>query len=583
MTNFNKYFIYIFILLVLSGNCKLEGQSFQTILDNEDWIFGISIIELAEEERFVLVGKSAGNGVQPQVRLYFIDSSGCVEEQVQHFIGDEGPEGVGVVSPDIIKRTSDGGFIVCGDQYLIEQGNHDGFLLKLNGQGEFEWHITHGYSDWEETWDVIELEDGSFITVGNTESFSEDLNTKSGYLAKFSSSGELLVQTTLPVVEGINQILFDAEYSNNQILVSSNVPCCIDGQNPFNEMIIFDTNLSLLSRHKYVEGPIELGNPRFNSTQDGGYIATKLLLLNNVNFDAGIIKLDSEFNVVWERDIDIGPMEGRDSPRGAVELVDETYMLIGKYENELTGVIDRERCFIAKYSHEGEFLWEQNYTFNDEVRTTEVRQAIATADGGAILAGFVRWQDNCICPWICKVDASGNDFFPLEIVNEIQTIEISKGTEIDLTGLDMFAIHGRPCYDISWSCPDCPGSVDEGLLATGTFISDEVGEFEIVYTAVDQNDNSAESSFQILVVPGTGIEDEFLEFGIYPNPVIDILYFQNPNDENFDFELFDSIGRILKVDHNNQRIDLSGFETGVFIINVVKDNLTIRSYKLIKI
>ncbi|MBK1894796.1 T9SS-dependent choice-of-anchor J family protein [Chryseobacterium paridis] len=70
---------------------------------------------------------------------------------------------------------------------------------------------------------------------------------------------------------------------------------------------------------------------------------------------------------------------------------------------------------------------------------------------------------------------------------------------------------------------------------------------------------------------------------IYPNPVIDVLHIDSKN-KMADIKIYDLTGRLQKqenINSENARVDLSGLETGTYIVRI-KEGGSEKSYKIIK-
>lgn len=64
-----------------------------------------------------------------------------------------------------------------------------------------------------------------------------------------------------------------------------------------------------------------------------------------------------------------------------------------------------------------------------------------------------------------------------------------------------------------------------------------------------------------------------VEFSIYPNPSDN--YININSDENItDIKIFDITGKLVKQINNNNRINISNFNTGVYLLSVTTDKGT---------
>ncbi|TNE55205.1 MAG: hypothetical protein EP338_04385 [Bacteroidetes bacterium] len=73
-----------------------------------------------------------------------------------------------------IEETPDGGFVAAGETVssdLDNQGSWDHYLLKVNGDGSFQWQVGFGGTQLEWLHSVLVTSDGGYLTTGLTRSF----------------------------------------------------------------------------------------------------------------------------------------------------------------------------------------------------------------------------------------------------------------------------------------------------------------------------------------------------------------------------------------------------------------------------
>lgn len=119
-------------------------------------------LELTEDNGFVLAGCSSSN----EVFLIKVNSDG---EQVWE------KSYRGYLSYDCVysvKQTSDLGYIMAGFTYFDDAWSYDFLLLKTDSEGELIWQKTFGGPYNEKAYSVSQTEDGGYIVVGETTTFS---------------------------------------------------------------------------------------------------------------------------------------------------------------------------------------------------------------------------------------------------------------------------------------------------------------------------------------------------------------------------------------------------------------------------
>lgn len=75
----------------------------------------------------------------------------------------------GIFNLDVLRRTSDGGFVLVGDVF-VGSGNLDGWCVKFNSTGDLLWQKTYGGADHDVFRGVEQTSDGGCIAVGYSRS-----------------------------------------------------------------------------------------------------------------------------------------------------------------------------------------------------------------------------------------------------------------------------------------------------------------------------------------------------------------------------------------------------------------------------
>ncbi|MDT0295607.1 T9SS type A sorting domain-containing protein [Mesonia ostreae] len=68
---------------------------------------------------------------------------------------------------------------------------------------------------------------------------------------------------------------------------------------------------------------------------------------------------------------------------------------------------------------------------------------------------------------------------------------------------------------------------------------------------------------------------------VYPNPTQDLLHLQNPNQEEFSTSLYDVLGNKMKIQLQNEQMDLSSFASGTYFLNIQSKSKS-KTIKVIK-
>jgi len=90
-----------------------------------------------------------------------------------------------------VLQTIDGGFIMCGFTNSIGFGKKDGYILKIDQNGNIIWEKTYGGPDDDEFSNMYKTDDGNFVLTGYSKSFSGNDNI---YIVKIGENGDIIWQ-----------------------------------------------------------------------------------------------------------------------------------------------------------------------------------------------------------------------------------------------------------------------------------------------------------------------------------------------------------------------------------------------------
>ena len=177
--------IYFCLLCFLN----LNGQStfFQSYGGNGN-DYGESVIPCMDSG-FAAIGatESYGNGLTD---LYIIKTNSIGEVIWHKTFG-----GPNIDYGNSIVQTPDSGFIACG--YSNSQNlNYDVFIVKINKNGDLEWHKRYGGSDWDFGNKIIKstIDSNNFYVVGQTYNYGSV--NGDGFILKINSLGDSLWMKT---------------------------------------------------------------------------------------------------------------------------------------------------------------------------------------------------------------------------------------------------------------------------------------------------------------------------------------------------------------------------------------------------
>ncbi|HNW99383.1 MAG TPA: T9SS type A sorting domain-containing protein [Bacteroidales bacterium] len=180
-----------------------------------------------------------------------------------------------------LKKTSDGGFIVCADWYNPSTST-DLLLLKLDANGNEVWAKTYGGTSLEFGIFVKETPDGGFIAVGYSESFSS--TGRSIYAVRTNSVGDTLWTRSI----GCN----DKQSAGYSVDIAGN-DFIIAGYNSgfYNLITKIDSNGNIIFSEN-IESTTGQWLYSVSKSSDGGYIST-----GQYNGSVYLVKADSTVEV----------------------------------------------------------------------------------------------------------------------------------------------------------------------------------------------------------------------------------------------------------------------------------------------
>jgi hypothetical protein len=276
-----------------------------------------------------------------------------------------------------------------------------------------------------------------------------------------------------------------------------------------------------------------------NETADGDYIVAGTANFNNGNnMDFWIIKLDATSNIIWQNTYGGSGIEWA---RDVQQTSDGGYIIVGSTasnDGDVSNNYGETDFWVLKLDALGNIEWEKSYGGSQFDVAFSVQQA---TDGGYVIAGETSSDDN---------DVSGNpgsNIYDYWVIKITTTGDLSWQTCLGGSGND----HGRSIVQTS----------DEGYAVAGYAFSNNY----------DVSGNNGRWDFWIVKLGGDalGIESPLVNDGIsiHPNPVSETLFVSTKRQIE-QVEMYDPLGRkILNLDYTNH-IDVSRFQSGVYMLNI---------------
>ncbi len=222
---------------------------------------------------------------------------------------------------DVI-NTNDGGFITVGYTNSFGQGNSDVYIVKLDNNRNIEWTRTIGGTGNDEGYAIYQTSDNNYIIAGSTSSFGE--GNYDAYLLKIDNNGNIIWTLSLG---GINNDHFRDVIETSDggfIAVGSTETFGAGGS---------DVYIAKISKWGTVQWTKTFGgtgleiSSSVQETRDNGYIIAGLTgSYGQGGLDMMLIKLNSLGNIEWAKTIG---GTGWDYATSAIETNDGGFVLAG--------------------------------------------------------------------------------------------------------------------------------------------------------------------------------------------------------------------------------------------------------------
>ena len=279
-------------------------------------------IKQTNDGGYISVGETKSNNAVPtgnyhgNYDVFVIKTNNLGSIEWQKTIGGSGYDvGVSVI------ETQDNGYIISGytssndGDIISNHGLFDSLVIKLDNLGAIVWVKTYGGSQNDNSYSIIQTNDGGYIMAGTSQSndaqVAHNIGSIDGWVVKLNALGSIEWEKAYggTNVEYINSIVQTAD--NGYIFVGftySNDGDIIQNQGNCDGWIVKLNSNGLIERQKTYGGSDVDFLYAIQQTSDGGYITCGQteslngdLSINRGITDAWVLKLDSLCNIVWNK------------------------------------------------------------------------------------------------------------------------------------------------------------------------------------------------------------------------------------------------------------------------------------------
>ena len=464
----------ITIMLFIPFICNGQGTFFRSYGGSGN-DFGEAVL-LTSDSCYLVVGatESFGNGVT-DLYVFKVDALG--DYLWSNIYGGPNIEyGTDAVELD------DGSFLLCG--YSNSSNfDYDYYIVKIDEDGQHQWTKRYGGEDWDLAYSICEINHSNkgFIIAGET--YSYGLGNTDAYLIKINEDGDTLWTKT---------------YGGNE-------------KDVFNEVIEDDFgNIICIGSSS--------SNTQFNDA------------------DIWIVKTDSIGNEIWN----IALSDTLNDEGISICLAANGNYLIAGNDQQATNTA----AFFAALDTSGTLIYSNEYSgaLND------------------YSSSILRYNDSTSYTLVA---------------NSYSFASINEHTDLLVTQLNgMFAMNGLSSVlgtDYDEFSKDADTTIDHGIIITGTTTGTANGMNSIFLLKLDTllNANNALTEDLDLSSPILNMNDTWT---IYPNPVADFIQIEGLQN-NETLYLFNSEGKLIKyLKFSGNTMNLSNLKSGIYYISTKEKN-----------
>jgi hypothetical protein len=462
-----------------------------------------------------------------------------------------------------IFQTSDGGFIISGstesnDGYI--SGNHGGidcWIIKLDMNFNIEWQKCFGGTEDESAIKIIQTSDNCYVFTGASRSDDGDLTHNNGesdiWVVKLDSVGEIIWQKSIGGPR--TDIGWDViENSEGDYIVAGQFGSTIN-YNDDKAMLIKISPGGQIIWEKFYGGSLWENAKHIIQTEQGGYVfvgnaysSDGDLTGNHGLSDCWVVKLNSEGVIEWQKNLG---GSSHDYAESIIQNEDGTFIFLGltkSNDHNVSGNHGETDVWIVKLSSSGNIIWQKCFGGSDFEGAGSI---INTLNSGYIFSGSTQSTDGTVSgligladAWLINLDNNGELIWQQCYGGSLSDYSV----QILNTNSNEFVILGS--------------SKSEDYNLTGNYGMYDYWVFKID-TGIGVNETSSKKGI------------------IFPNPSNGIFTIKSEQESNIVIRSIE--GKAIMEFHSSEteRIDISGFSDGIYILEM--KNLTSTKYEYFKI
>ena len=240
-----------------------------------------------------------------------------------------------------ICKTADGGFILVGYTTSSGAGKEDGYVIKLDAQGNKSWEKTFGDSNMNYLEDVVQNSDGTYVAVGRFKKGTY----YNGWVMKLNNDGAKVWEKFFN--NGNHDRIYAISLVSGGYIVTGDTR-----KGSYYNMWVMKLNSDGTKDWQKIFGDKNSGSDAGYSViedENGNYIVAGSVKSTSNAKDFSVKKLDSQGAVLWEKTF--GAVAGKeDIAYQVLQTSDGGFIVVGETESKGAG---KEDFWILKLNSEG--------------------------------------------------------------------------------------------------------------------------------------------------------------------------------------------------------------------------------------
>jgi len=435
-----------------------------------------------------------------QIFMMFLSFGSVLFAQDTLWTKDYG--GSGFDGFESMDTTADGNLITAGSTTSFGAGGWDVWLAKFDYNGDTIWARTHGDADGNIGQVVRLTSDGGFIIAGKRTRSIVPNTYYDGYLLKTNSAGDFEWETlydgslksnktqTIEIGHEKSRAIVGAQFED--VVENAEGGFVVGGY----RYVDFEVHEAFLLRYT-ADGEIDLFHPPVPSyyvdwfgrrlytvaiADDGGYIVSGATdnLIEGGSDSIWIAKTDANFNKLWERTY----KRTKICASYSMAPTDDGGFIMGGFEGDQS-IYDQD-AFLAEIDAAGDTAWFQNYGSS---QNSSLHSAIQTVDGGYIAVGGAGggvWMAGAAAR-IFKIDDMGDLEWDYDLACDTETF---LGDIVQISTTDYIAVGShRPSTESTYPTDAWIVRLSTLIDSDGDGIADDVDNCPVVYNPGQEDSN----------------------------------------------------------------------------------------------